>query len=137
MAKSKYFGVTRDGRVDKFKVQLFIAGKPRFLGYYAEAEAAGLVAENARLYLQEFFPKPPPTERQFDVVATTQVIEDLRVKLTNEKAPTFTHLPSGAETLTDEVDRLFAEVQSANTVLQHAIRRLNGAFKRGHVPDKK
>lgn len=130
MAKSKTFGVTRDGRVSKFKVQIFIAGKPRFFGYYEDDKEAGQVAENARLYLQEFFPKPPTTVRKFDVVATTQTIEDMRAKLVNEGAPTFTHLPPGAETLPDEVDRLFVEVQNANSILQHAIRRLRNAIKK-------
>lgn len=130
MAKSNYFGVTRDGRIDKFKVQLFIAGKPRFFGYYEDEKEAGLVAENARLYLQGFFPKPPPTSRQFDIVATTAEIESMRATLTEAKAPTYTHVPAGAESVSGELDRLFEEVLQQNSTLQHTIRRLNTAFKR-------
>lgn len=130
MAKAKYFGVTFDERAGKNKVQIFIAGKPRFFGYYAAIEQAAQVAENARLHLQQFFPKPPPTARKFDVVASTPQIENVRAALIAEKAPTFQHIPVGGETVPVEIDRLFAAVQAANTTLQHGLRRLEAAIKR-------
>jgi hypothetical protein len=128
--KSKYFGVTFDARAEKWKAQIFIAGKPRFFGYHDDEEVAGQVAENARLHLQAFFPKSPAGDRHFDIVATTAAIETVRGKLIDEKAPTYTHLPVGAETVPDEIERLFDEVQQAQTALQHTIRRLSAAINR-------
>jgi hypothetical protein len=130
MPKSKYFGVTHDARLDRHKVQIFINGKPRFFGYYESEIDAAQLAENARLHLQEFFPKPPPVERLFDVVAAEPVVENMRATLTAEGAPTYTHLPAGAESLPDEVERLAAEVTKAHAALSWAIRRLNLALQK-------
>lgn len=129
MAKSKYYGVTRDARINKWKVQIHIAGKPRFFAYLTDETDAANLAENARFHLQEFFPKPPPPIDS-RVQQLCAPVEKMRETLRAEKAPTYTHVPQGAESLPDEVDRLFDEVQRANQLLQHTIRRLNGAFKR-------
>lgn len=128
--KSKYFGVTRDGRDNRWKVQLFIAGKPRFFGYHDDEEVAAQVAENARLHLQEFFPKPPSVLRFFPVTPTTASIEVTRATLVVEKAPTFKHLPTGAESVPEEVKRLLDDVEQKNATMQHALRRLRAAINR-------
>lgn len=130
MPKAKTFGVTFDKRAGKNKVQIFIAGKPRFFGYIADDKEAAQVAENARLHLQQFFPKPPPTTHKFEIVASTPQIENVRAALVEEKAPTFKHIPLGGETVSDEVIRLFAATQAANTTLQHCLRRLDAALNR-------
>lgn len=130
MSKSNYYGVTRNARVNKYKVQIFIAGKPRFFGYHEDEVIAAKLAENVRLHLQDFFPKPPPA-RKFDVTGETGWAAMMRGELTKEKAPTYTHVPAGAESPPVEIDRLSEEVLTANSVLQNAMQRLKAALKRG------
>lgn len=132
MAKSKYYGVTYDDRVKKFKGQLVINGKPRFLGYFERDTDAARVAQSARHALQEFFPKLPKPINA-DLVAlpgillaqSDRAINGIKNALRGEKAETYTHLqkknPNPVTTLKDmarEVKRGLARAKRALNMIE-------------------
>jgi hypothetical protein len=123
--ESKFYGVTWDPRTSKYKSQVTIAGKPRFFGYHADKLEAAKVSENARVHLQEFFPKPVPSPR-FEIDSPLPSVDRVRKQLIEENAQTFCHDPEA--TANEAIERAVKSVMEAQQRLNRSLRALNAAL---------
>lgn len=84
---SQFKGVSRDARTNRWKAQLFIAGKNRHLGYYDTEEQAARMWDTVRVRLGEFFKNPvPKLNLGFEQLLDPYEILRLREQLEHEGA---------------------------------------------------
>lgn len=126
---SQYRGVTWNKRRQLWVAQMFIAGPCRAFGYFNEEEEAALLADNIRLYLQEFIQEPLDLEKlNFGTEKQTgpsTVAEDLRRELEREGAPKFRQ-NEGKESREEELEHT---IESAVALLTTVLLSLKDSTK--------
>ena len=134
--KSQYKGLVytpgfkHGSRVPRWKVQISIAGKLRYLGYYEDEREAAHVRDNALIYLQEYFRAPLDCDNlNFPDQEITgypmRPVVRLLGQLQSEGAPTYPH--GLDETPDQEMVRVVTE---AIATLEQRLVALRAALKR-------
>jgi hypothetical protein len=132
-----------DERKQKYKAQMFIAGKNRHLGYFADERSALLMMETARVRLADFFPHPlPKLTFAYDQLLGPEPTEWLRQRLEAEGAQKFVHtaldepaleapVPTPAPGSATSVPSNHIELsrQQLKTEAEHLIARLSAIFR--------
>ena len=152
--KSQFKGVSRDVRTNRWKAQLFIAGKNRSLGYFDTEEQAGRMWDTARVRLGEFFESPIPKlnlgyEQLHDPHEILWLRERLEAEGATKYAPvlltqgtsapvaqTRNKTPDDSEPVEICRARLFAEAGELNRRLTEILAELNKTFLKERRHDR-
>lgn len=144
--KSQFKGVSRDARTNRWKAQLFIAGKNRNLGYFDVEEEAARMWDTARVRLGEFFKSPvPKLNLGYEQLHDPHAVLWLRERLEDEGATKYDPVllatgtsapvahtrnptPDNSEPVESRRARLSAEAGELSRRLTEILEELNESF---------